>query len=500
MKRKFLAVLLSAVFAFSLCAFTGCGSDDSSKQAYVSLDINPAIELIVDKDGKVVSVRGENEDGQVLLYQETGIEGEDVEAAIKKITELAVKYGYLDEENKVVDTLVTSPDNDYAAKILEKVNTTVTATAANSGLTVKTDGEGAYSLLRKMEEIKKQFPNNSAVQNASVQKFKLALSVSETGEISIDAALELDDKELIETLKTANAKIEKYATEAYNEAKSKALAVYEKATELAEHAVYYSFCFKKAATNPQLAYYGAAYQAYASAAKGFDVICDAYELALKVKNYPLNEAQISAIATALGMESVEPLKNSDGEITVESIETYADKLFKNSPASEALNAQKAALTAALGQAESAIKTKINEISEEYKPQIEAAINSANAMIDAAESAFALLPTVKQQFETAIADMKTVINDITAVLDSGKIELDALKNKVKVLENKANEYLKKIEDSLTKDELAQIEKEKEEAVAKLSANKQAFEKALDDAAKIAQEYLANLKSERTAANA
>ena len=67
------------MLAGSMCALTVCGSDGTEKaekQAYVSLDINPAIELIVDKDNNVVSVRGENEDGQVLLYEETGIKGE----------------------------------------------------------------------------------------------------------------------------------------------------------------------------------------------------------------------------------------------------------------------------------------------------------------------------------------------------------------------------------------------------------------------------------------
>ena len=340
MKKKICAVALSAVMVGAACSLSACDlfsqSNKPEKQAYVSLDINPAVELIVDKNNNVVSVRGENEDGQVLLYEETGIKGEKIDVAIQKITDLAVKYGYLDENNKVVDTLVTSGDEAFAEQILGKVNTSVTATAANLGLTVTTDGEGAYSLLRKMDEVKKQFPNNSAVQNVSVQKFKLALSVSETGEISLDAAIALDDGELIEMLKEASTAIEEYATKAYTEAKTQALAVYEQATEIAGYGVYTAYYVEKVLSHPLTAYYGGVYQIYASAAKGFDVICDVAELATSIKYYPLDETQINNVVTALGMESADELKNSDGEITVESIEAYADKLFKNTPASDTL--------------------------------------------------------------------------------------------------------------------------------------------------------------------
>ena len=198
-------MVVCSAFAFGACDNNNTDpADKAENQAYVSLDINPAIELIVDKDNNVVSVRGENEDGQVLLYEETGIEGEKIDAALQKITDLAVQYGYLDENNKVVDTIVSSGNDEFAAEILSKVNTSVTATAENLGLSVTTDGEGAYSLLRKMDEVKKQFPNNKAIQNMSVSKFKLALSVSETGDISIDAAVAMDDAELIKMLKEAS--------------------------------------------------------------------------------------------------------------------------------------------------------------------------------------------------------------------------------------------------------------------------------------------------------
>lgn len=503
MNKRFAAVALSALLAGSVCAVTGCdsnGKTGAEKQAYVSLDINPAIELIVDKDSNVVSVRGENEDGQVLLYEETGIKGEKIDAAVQKITDLAVKYGFLDEENRVVDTIVTSGDNGFAAEIMSKVDTTVTATAANSGLTVTVDGEGAYSLLRKMDEVKKQFPDNKAVQNMSVHKFKLALSVSETGDVTIDAAARLDDAELIDMLKESSSKIEEFATAAYTEAKTRALAAYEQATELAGYGVYMQFYIEKALTHPLTAYYGGVYQMYASAAKGFDVICDVAEFGAKARNYPLNDEQIAAVVAALGMESDEALRNSDGNVTVDSIEAYADKLFKNSPASDALNETKAALTQALSQVEAVIGEKVDELGEEYKPQIEAAKESARRISDSVESAMSVMPeSIKTVLDTAAADLKEILTELDEATSDGDISIAELRAFADRLDEKANEYLNKITADLTDEEQAELERRKAAAVEKLTAQKQAFEKALNDAEKSAKDRLSALKESLKNAN-
>lgn len=498
MKKKICVIVLSALLVVAMCALTACdfnwgGKGKAEKQAYVSLDINPAIELIVDKDNKVVSVRGENEDGQVLLYEETGIKGEKIDVAVNKIIDLAVKYGYLDEDNKVVDTLVTSGDSAFATEILSKVNTSVTATASNLGLTVTTNGEGAYSLLREMEEVKKQFPNNKAIQNMSVSKFKLALSVSETGEISIDSAIALDDAKLIDMLKEVSPQIEEFATAAYIEAKTKALAVYEQATQLAVYGVYTQYYLEKMLSHPLTAYYGGVYQMYASASKGFEVVCDVAELAISVKNYPLNEEQINAIVTALGMESADALKNSKGEITIDSIEAYVDKLFKNTPASEALEQMKEDLTEALSQAESIVKGKVNEITAEYKPQIESAMTSARQILATVENMMNNLPEpIKAVMDDATSNLEAILAEIDGILDGDKIELSELRSLANRLDERATEYLNKIKADLSDEELAELEKRKEAVIAKMSDQKQVLEKALNDAEKIAKDYLSKLK--------
>lgn len=505
MKKKILAIVLAAVMVCSVCAFTACDmfNTPNDSQAYVSLDINPAIELIVDSDNNVVCVRGENEDGQVLLYQEEGIVGVSVDVAIQKITDLAIEYGYLSEDNKVVDTLVTSDSDKFATEILNKVNATVTATASNLGLTVTTDGEGAWSLLRQMEEVKAQFPNNQAIQNMSVQKFKLALSVSETGDISIEAAVEMDDAELIAELQKATAKIEEFATEAYTKAKETALAAYDQVTEVASYGAYTLFYTKNILKHLTTCYYGGVYQMYATAAKGIGAVCKLAELATSVKNYPLNNEQIAAVVEALGLESSDPIKNSNGEVTVESIEAYADVLFKNSPAGQELEQMKADLTTALGNAESVIKQKVNEISEEYKPQIEAAVEAANEVMKTVKAAMEAVKTIASAFplfNQIVTDFTDTMGDIETIIKGDAIMLDALKEKVVRLETKANEYLEKIKGDLSEEEWTTVENDRLAIIEKMSDAKTNLENALSQAEQSAKDYLANLKAERKNANA
>lgn len=499
--KKFIKLFSSLLILGMSVVLCSCDTIDekTEQNAYVSLDINPAIELIVDQGNKVISVRGENEDGQVLLYEEAGITGVDVSVAIERITNLAIELGYLDEANKVVDTIVTSGNEEFTSKLLEKVNTSITATASNLGLTVSTDGEGAYSLVRKLNSFKEKFPNNKAIQTMSIQKFKLALSASETGEITLEAAVELDDTELISILQTANEKMESFATESYLEAKNKALALYDQAASIAEYGVYTKFYLERILTHPMTAYYGGVYQMYASAAKSFDVLYQVAKLTTKVKDYPLNPIQVKAILDSLGMseEEIELLKNSNGDITIRSIEAYVDKLFKNSPASKELEDLKIKLTQALNSIETSIEEFVNKLSEEYKPQIEAAIENTKQIVSFIESMLSVLPEgVKAILNNSINDFKEIVGTMEGLLEDGSFDLEDLKKFSEQLDEKAKEYLDKITSDLSKEEVKELEARKADAVNKLANQKKKLEETLNKAETEAKAKLAELKASRT----
>ena len=501
MKRIFMAltmvfVLVGSVF-LSACSK---GKDEDGEQGYVSLDINPSVELVIDEDGKVLKVYGANEDAQVLLYEESGIVGESVETAIAKITTLAKELGYLSEDNDTVGVLSSNIDED----LLSSINSTITATAKNLGLNVTTDAEGAYSLVKQFEEYKAKFPNNQAIQSLTISKFKLALSVSETGEITLDNAVELDDSKLIEMLDSNLNKVENYMTDEFKRAKAEAENVFEQAKLLAEDAAYALYFSQNMLQHPTSSYYGALYQMYHTSGKGFELIANAVELSKQVKNYELDATQVQEIATSLGMSSdeIDNLKNDSGVITIESVENYVDKLFKNNK-NEDWTQVKASLNETLNEIETTIEAEYAKVSEFYVPRIEAIIAQADAALTTVKTmkgtiaGLPLTETIVAELETYISDYESIVNDIKAIIDDTELDFDVetLKAKAAALLEKAEDVKENMEAELSPEEKEDLETLKRNAVDALTTAKQALENAISQAETSAKQFLNRLKEGR-----
>ncbi len=490
MKKQILAVSALMCASVLVVPFTSCGKKQAEAASYVSLDVNPSIELTLDKNDKVLSVYGANEDGQVLLYEEEGIIGADVKTAVEKITTLAVELGYLDENNKVVET----SDSSDKKGLLDKVNASVTATAESLNLSVTCDGEGAYSLLRKMEQLKEKYPENQDIQNLTPAKMKLVLSATEDGSISVEAAAELDTSELVKRISDAHKKTEEYATAAYKKLKSEASSAYDLAVGDVSDIIYTTYY---TAHHIDKLYYGVSYHGYKYSARSLHVVSDALVYAEKALEYPLSEAQIAAASEALGLDAdVEALKNSDGEITVNSIYAYADKLFKNSEASAELEATKTKLNAALDKTESELQAKIEEASKKYETEINAVKESLESVVNSVNSALLLLPdAVKAQLQEMANDAKELSAEVVKIVEDGKITADEVRELAEKLEKKSQETLEKINEDLTKEEREEVKKMQDEAVSRLTAAKKKMEEAISKAETEAKAKLAELKAAR-----
>ena len=489
-KIKSLACLLCAVSVGSV--FAGCDFGESSSSSeetvaasaatsFVSLEINPSIELTVDANDKVVSVYAGNEDAQVLLHGES-LEELDVEKAVEKITDLAVELGYLSEDNKVVGVSVSG---ESASALEEKINAKITATAKNLGLSVSLDLEGAYSLLRKYEEFKREHPDKADI---SVDKFKLAISAAENGEISLEAAVELDDSKLIEKIAEAHKRVEKFATDEFHHAKVTATGLYDSAVMLAVDSVYTTYYAERTA-NAIMAgdllkaangWYGAAYQTYKSTARGFTVIADAYTFVEKAVDYELTEEQVDALVTAFALTDETPLENPEGEVTIKSVEKFADKAFKNS---DEYAAVKETVTQTLDEAYTAARAEFNA---KYKQAIEDAITKAKSL---KEQYSALLP---DSFKT---DIDTIISEIEGIIATGELNVAKLREYARTFEEKAQDMLEKIKADLSEEEYADLQARIKAAMNSLEENRKDMQDALDKAEKDAKDRLNAKKEER-----
>lgn len=108
------ASILLAVGLFSNTLFTG-----PKAYAYVSVDINPSIELSIDNHKKVVTATPLNEDAEKLLT-ELKVTGIQVDEAVGKMADYAREHGYLHDKSEVIIT--ASPAVDEQKLVAEDLN------------------------------------------------------------------------------------------------------------------------------------------------------------------------------------------------------------------------------------------------------------------------------------------------------------------------------------------------------------------------------------------
>jgi hypothetical protein len=132
-KKKFsLGVSLFALVGAMLV--NGCTTNEEKGKAYVTIETNPSVELVVDEDGFVVAVNGLNEDGKLLMASED-LTGLSIEKAAKKVVELTEKLGFtvqgtIDEESQEISISVSatkeSVQEGLTQTLQEEVNKVVT--------------------------------------------------------------------------------------------------------------------------------------------------------------------------------------------------------------------------------------------------------------------------------------------------------------------------------------------------------------------------------------
>lgn len=98
-------------------------SPESLVVSRLSIDINPSIELMLDRNNEVVMAIAKNRHAEVLLHDEN-LKGMSAESATERIVSLALKTGYFDlsETENVVNAVMMSVDCDDEKRQTETLN------------------------------------------------------------------------------------------------------------------------------------------------------------------------------------------------------------------------------------------------------------------------------------------------------------------------------------------------------------------------------------------
>lgn len=200
MSKKLGSILLAIMVLVGLAACTDTGTEVSGY--YVSVDINPSIEFVVNDEDIVESYLFLNEDAAVLCV-DLDFVGMNIDDAVELFVETATAAGYVDpdgEDNAVLITVITDDDEDeneevrnrICDRIRKRLNTHFAKNFINA--IVLTEDFTQEDLLAEADEL-----------GVSAGKLKLAYAALITDETLVkEELLELPVKDILAIVREAH--------------------------------------------------------------------------------------------------------------------------------------------------------------------------------------------------------------------------------------------------------------------------------------------------------
>lgn len=113
----------ACVVVLFICSLVLIFNNQSSLEykAVVRIDVNPSIEIIVDDKENVISLKGLNNDGKLILSGEN-LEGKKLEEVIERIIDIERKTNYLTNSNNKVSISYISENDTIYQDLNKKVN------------------------------------------------------------------------------------------------------------------------------------------------------------------------------------------------------------------------------------------------------------------------------------------------------------------------------------------------------------------------------------------
>lgn len=474
---KIVACCLSAAMAGAVgLAAVGCASGEDAAVSYVSVDVNPSLSLALDARGKVLSVYAENEDAQVLLYDEDLV-GQSAEDALETIASLSVELGFINETNYGVDVLVEGKADEN--EIVASAEAAFTAAAEKAGIDVNISSEGTFTLNRELRAA-----NATYDLDLGVAQFKLILAAQAVdGSLTVEAAAEMDADELIAIVNEGAKALEPYATQAYRSAVRIAQAAYENGKNSLLAAPYllpYVNILEYPVNN------GMIYNMYVAAYGTLDTaLAAAEEAEAAAQNTPVSQTVLAAAADALDMTDEEKDSFLAEVNTFAEMNDWLDGYIKNKTADE-----RAAIAAKIEAAMDAVQEFAAEvdagIADEYKAAFARLVEDIASLIP--DGAAAVIGSYVDEF-------KGLVNDLSeAVGGAGEPKAAAYAAR-DTFGDRAAATLETIRGELSESSAEAVDTAVEALEGRIAQLEATFEKAVESAKAQAEEHLAQLRAER-----
>lgn len=121
-KRPVLAkkIIAAACAAVVICALPiSAYAYYKTPTSYVSVDINPSVELGINSFGKVVSVTAHNDDGKTVI-EGLSLVNMNVESAVRQLVKAASQCGFIKDDGSTFISVTAETNNEAVAENLEQ--------------------------------------------------------------------------------------------------------------------------------------------------------------------------------------------------------------------------------------------------------------------------------------------------------------------------------------------------------------------------------------------
>ena len=159
MKNKILSLILAVCLILPcMIALTACGKDEEPKKnaKVMTVSLNPAVEFVLDKEDKVVSVNAVNDDGNFIIGQ-ASFAGLSADDAVDLFLQISKENGFVLENS--TENLKIEVSGETANELYEKVSKSAKDYLSSSNITLnvsfeKISKEDIKSLVKEcMKEI-----------------------------------------------------------------------------------------------------------------------------------------------------------------------------------------------------------------------------------------------------------------------------------------------------------------------------------------------------------
>lgn len=436
---KKLSVILAVVMMFAgVFTLSACSNKNPEAASYVAMDINPSIELVLDKNDKVIAVNAANEDAEVMLYGAKGILNCKISDASRVIAELAVKYSYVDEDSVNINVTVSGENQNKENEIFASVDASFKKVFDKNDIRAAVEKASGFAAQIRLERAKQAYPDSSAVQSLSVGKFRLAeAAVRADRSLSFEKAAEMSVEELSKVLYDCECYRLEVASREFAEAYAKAKAELSNAREALLDTAYL------AADSAQVKIKAAEYVAVRNTSRAMKYLRDV-EIDLEPV---LTDEQIEEIAAKLGKDINEFKAEIEkyGEATAQNIEYCLDRAYEKMTDAEK-QAVKDVYKEAVEFAEAskqALKVFGNSLKDEITAQVE--IVAAYAGIDLDE--LREIDSIEELQNYVITKLDKRAADLEQWFDENLTSQE--KQQVENARKKMNEALDKLEQQFEK---------------------------------------------------